>query len=699
MMPKSIGSSPNRYTNEKEEAENSVLSVFTMALKEEDYLLERLWVYVFQSEYSRYTSVKEEEWRMALRGVGAALIKYLETQDETKPFHVDENYQNHPAAAFILKEAKRHRERGVRFDMFLGLFKMTRQAFVDLIYDLKLTDHARKQALTVAYRLFDKMELAFTTEWARQQETDLIHDLQITNRRMTNEKNRYQTIFQSMAEPAFVVDRSMRIVETNKAFEDFYKITGPQLVGEKCSSVFNYGLCDNCPLEKAMKESSSFSNIEAAIPSDGDVKTVLVAGSFLDDISGRYAGGMVILQDISERKKTAEALRKAHDELEQKVDERTAELITANEQLKKEIKERRRAETAMRESERRYRALVDFSSDHIFMLSREGIYITSNDQVGQFELDNGKSLVGLSLKHIYPKEFSDYYIKQLELVHTTGRENVFEIPIQVSDKYFYHLITLYPILNEGRVLAVGGISRDITDRKKNEEFLKESEQKLRFLSAQLINAQETERKRIAYELHDELGQALMVLKLQLLNVHETLTGSQSLIKESLEKAIENIQEITENVRRLSRDLSPSILQDLGLSAALHWLIKETANHYNIEIIYDIEDIQNIFSEEEKIIIFRIFQEAFTNIGKHAQADQIILNIEKLNGDVSFVVKDDGEGFVVEQAFSKDPEKMGLGLTTMAERTRMLGGSFSIWSQKGKGTRISFTIPNNKGAIS
>ena len=231
---------------------------------------------------------------------------------------------------------------------------------------------------------------------------------------------------------------------------------------------------------------------------------------------------------------------------------------------------------------------------------------------------------------------------------------------------------------------------------KANEKLKESENRLRFLSSRLLTAQERERKRISMELHDELGQAMMVLKLHLRSIQKQLGENQKAIKEDFEQSYLYVEGITENIRRISRDLSPSILEDLGLSAALKWLIDDAARHYHIESSVKMDDIQNLFSQEKEIIIFRIFQEALTNIGKHANATNFLITIEKQDSRVLFIVEDGGKGFDVKRLFAENATERGLGLSAMHERARMLEGSLDIWSQENKGTRITLICPINEG---
>lgn len=249
---------------------------------------------------------------------------------------------------------------------------------------------------------------------------------------------------------------------------------------------------------------------------------------------------------------------------------------------------------------------------------------------------------------------------------------------------------------EGRMEGIVCIAKDITERRKAEEVLRRSERELHFLSSQLLTAQERERKRLSAELHDELGQSLMVLKLKMRSIREELHSAQDTLQAGCDDAIRYLNEVTENVRRISRDLSPSILEDLGLSAAIKWLANTFAKHSHIECALDLADIDGLFAEEERITIYRMFQECLTNVAKHAKASHVFLTIENRGESVFFCVEDNGKGFDPQDATSRMPGKKGLGLAALHERTRMLGGSVVLTSQEGSGTKISFVIPLNAG---
>jgi signal transduction histidine kinase len=232
-------------------------------------------------------------------------------------------------------------------------------------------------------------------------------------------------------------------------------------------------------------------------------------------------------------------------------------------------------------------------------------------------------------------------------------------------------------------------------QRKAERALHSSENRLHILSSHLLTAQEKERRRISLELHDELGQSLTVLKLQVRSVEKKLAHEQEAIRADCIIILNDINQIIENVRRLSRDLSPAILEDLGLTAAVRWLGENLERHAHITVALDMPDIDELFDRESMVTIYRIFQEAFNNIAKHSNAQHVSAQIQTSADEACFTIEDDGKGFKLsENPFERATEK-GLGLTAMHERARMLGGELDISSRPGKGTRITFTVPLGK----
>lgn len=249
---------------------------------------------------------------------------------------------------------------------------------------------------------------------------------------------------------------------------------------------------------------------------------------------------------------------------------------------------------------------------------------------------------------------------------------------------------------EEEVVGIAGLARDIKERKQAERALEESERRLRFLSFQLLAAQEEERRRLSAELHDELGQALVLFKINLRAIQRALEVNQVEQKKECEDLIAYINQVSENVRRLSRDLSPAILEDLGFLAAIRRLVEGFAKHSNIKTSLDMADIEDMLPKKAQIIAYRIVQECLTNIARHSQANNVSLEMRKRGGQLVFRVEDDGSGFDVNRVLGTDSIEKGLGLPAMIERARMIKGSIEIRSQQGNGTIVTCTIPVDNG---
>ena len=223
--------------------------------------------------------------------------------------------------------------------------------------------------------------------------------------------------------------------------------------------------------------------------------------------------------------------------------------------------------------------------------------------------------------------------------------------------------------------------------------LRKSEERLRRLSSDLFTVQENERRRISLELHDELGQSMAALKMQVGSISRRL-GKVPVeeMKTACNDMRDNINQIIENVRRLARDLSPVVLDDLGLQAAIEYLVNNFSKIYNVDVKYRYTNINHLFNEDSQRIIYRILQEALTNISKHAEAKHVSLIIEEKDRAVRFTIRDDGKGFNVQKTLDQKGTEKGMGLEAMSERVRILGGKINIVSRPGIDTTVTFTTP-------
>jgi len=233
------------------------------------------------------------------------------------------------------------------------------------------------------------------------------------------------------------------------------------------------------------------------------------------------------------------------------------------------------------------------------------------------------------------------------------------------------------------------IVRDITQRKHIEQSLQHSEQELKNLSSRLLQAQEQERKRIAYELHDGLGQILSAAKIGV----KTLLGGNKKPpgpgrKQSADNLLANIQSAIDEVRRISRDLRPTILDDLGIIAAIHSFCRDFEKvNSPMTVSREIEARDEEIPEHLTIVIYRVTQEACANIVRHSHAGAVTVKLTSVSGALQLSIHDNGRGFDVEAIQAIKESRRGLGLSSMKERVEFSGGVFTLASLPGQGTTV------------
>jgi PAS domain S-box-containing protein len=216
---------------------------------------------------------------------------------------------------------------------------------------------------------------------------------------------------------------------------------------------------------------------------------------------------------------------------------------------------------------------------------------------------------------------------------------------------------------------------------------------LRHLSTKLLSAQEEERRRIAGEIHDTLGSCLNGIKFKVDNALQQFGKTPNVTMESLGTILPVIQEGIEECRRMQQDLRPSILDDLGLLPTLSWFCRRYETIYSgikVELEQTLEEKE--IPKALNIVIFRVAQEGMNNIAKHSKADLVHLSLRKLDGRITLVLEDNGQGFDLKRVLGSESTKRGLGLTSMRERTELSGGSFAIESVEGTGTTVRASWP-------
>jgi PAS domain S-box-containing protein len=344
--------------------------------------------------------------------------------------------------------------------------------------------------------------------------------------------------------------------------------------------------------------------------------------------------------------------------------------------IARDVTERRRAEKALRESEERYRELFENSRDAIYVHDMRGRYTSVNRAAEELSGYAREEIIGRPFWDFVAPEFvrqaRAYLCQKLEEVAATNYEveiltkNGRRIPVEVNSRLIYQ---------NGVAIGVQGTARDIRERKRTQAALQNYSQRL-------VQAQETERRNIARELHDEIGQVLTAIKINLHTVRDAgeAEGCRSRIDESM--AI--VDEAITQVRELSLNLHPALLDDLGLTAALRWYVDQFAQRTGIktEFVSDIDGPRLTHGLE--VACFRIAQEALTNIARHARATKAVVQLRRSDISLSIAVSDNGIGFDLAKA---EQQTSALGLRGMKERAHAAKGTLRVISRRQVGTEV------------
>lgn len=449
---------------------------------------------------------------------------------------------------------------------------------------------------------------------------------------------------------------------------------------------------------------------------------------------------VAVISDISDIKQTETKLQLANSELERRVEESTFALRSSNIRLQQEIEEHKRIEEKLERSREEYTYLVEAMNEGLAILDKQGESAGSFSviikDVEQLNVEQVLSESTREIEDLYDNAPCGYYTldssgvfakindtKAKWLGYTKdeliGNMRFIDLltptSMQQYEKHFPRLKakgdlrdlevdlvrkdgSILPVMlhataicdSEGRFVMSRATVYDISYRKDAERALRESEHTKRLLASQVMTAQEKERKRIASELHDGIGQTLSAIKFYvesaIRNLNEqTIANSAQMFRNIIPK----LQNAIEEVRRISMDLRPSLLDDIGTLATLSWFCREFQTIYDsirIELMLDIKE--DDIPKPLKVAIFRIVQEAMNNCAKYGQANRIHISLINTGKEIELAVEDDGQGFdhaeVSERISSVGG---GMGLVSMRERAEFSGGMFSIESARGKGTSM------------
>lgn len=356
--------------------------------------------------------------------------------------------------------------------------------------------------------------------------------------------------------------------------------------------------------------------------------------------------------------------------------------------IAEDITERKRAEIALRESEERFRSLSACSPMGIFQTDHEGRLVYINPRC--------EAITGLTLPaiegfkwtaQIHPEDH-DRITGEWAAAAAAGRSVCFEYRFRVArgDYAWVHVQTAPVFAADGTISGHIGTFDDITDRRLAQDQVKDYAQRLQSLSRRLLEVQEQERRHLARELHDEIGQLLTGLKFTLEMIYRAPSAEN---RPMLAEAQTLVRDLTARVRDLSLHLRPTMLDDLGLLPALLWLIERFTAQTQVVVDFEKSGVDRRFAPEVETAAYRIVQEALTNVARHAHVDRASLRIWLDEDQLHVQVEDEGAGFDADAGHSGGKSS---GLSGMHERASLLGGRLRIEAAPGRGTCVLACLP-------
>jgi PAS domain S-box-containing protein len=352
----------------------------------------------------------------------------------------------------------------------------------------------------------------------------------------------------------------------------------------------------------------------------------------------------------------------------------------------RDIGERKWAEAVLRDSEARFRAIVEATSSALIILSPRFHIREFNPQAERlFGAGRAKALGQDFVETYLPAAFRESASENIRRVLAGERTQTLEIPVPSGEAGEHTLLWSFSRLveSEDREAVVIATGHDITERRQAE-----AASRVRELANRLQSAREAERSHVAREIHDELGQALTGLKFEVSYLSRQVARENPELGERIERVASMIDGTIVSVRRIATNLRPLILDELGLFDAILWLVKQFEERTRIPCAVELPESQPDWSRDRATAVFRILQEALTNIARHSEATRAEVSVSLEDGRVVLEVRDDGRGITADQAGAWE----SFGLLGMQERAAMFGGALAIGPGDPHGTTVTVTMP-------
>jgi PAS domain S-box-containing protein len=480
-------------------------------------------------------------------------------------------------------------------------------------------------------------------------------------------KEYLENVIENSVDAIGIVDRHGRFILWNRRAAEIYGYRLDELAGKSAFDLY----ADPVELDKMLDLLRRNGVVrEYEIPmkkQDGSIVAMDISISLLKDEHGMTIGSVCVARDLSERKRGELELKRAKDELSGYT---------------------RNLERQVRERTREISGILKYTPAMVYIKDIDGCYTLINSRYEELFQISNEEIRGKSDHDIFPAEYADLFRANDLQVLAEGRSCQVEEHFPQRDGVHTYLSVKFPLYDEGgSAIGVCGISTDITE-------LKRAQLQLKRLSGSIMAGQEKERAAIARELHDELGQVLTALRIDAVWMLNRLKDADTTAADRARTMCDLIDKTIDEVRGIALRLRPSVLDDLGLIAALEWYTADLEKRSGIACILDYRNIPKV-DDIVATAAYRIAQEAMTNVVRHSCATHVEVSLQMQRDTLMLTVTDNGRGFNTKEL----SETECLGVAGMRERASLAGGALEIQSRSGKGTQVccKFPMPTRNGA--
>lgn len=516
--------------------------------------------------------------------------------------------------------------------------------------------------LKEAYQDLEQLIAARTAELlaANRQLHQEIEERRRAEEELKRTKEYLENVIDNSVDAIGIVDRRGKFILWNRRAAEIYGYTLEELADKTAFDLY----ADPAELERMLqllRKNGVVREYEILMRKrDGAIVPMDISISLLKDEAGATIGSVCVARDLSERKKAEAALKQAQEELS---------------------RYSRELERQVRERTREISSILEYTPAVVYIKDREGRYTLVNTRFEELLGRPARDILGKSDYELFSREMAQRLRTHDQQVFLSRQPHQVEEAFFLADGPHTYLTVKFPLYDEnGQPNRVCGIATDITE-------LKKAQDRLRLLSGSIMSNQEKERKALARELHDELGQVLTALRMDAVWLSEALPPDNAKARERALEMCRLIDQAIDDVRGLATRLRPGVLDDLGLIDALDWYTSDFEKRTGISCTFKTRRVPRV-GGLVATAAYRIVQEALTNVLRHAQATQVKVTLKGGPGRLTLTVTDNGRGF--------NPHKIGesesLGLAGMQERASLLGGRFRLLSQSGKGTKVWVELP-------